>query len=648
MAAACLLAALLAAAGAPAEVDTLAPATPAETIDGMEGEREDPELFERLAWLQEHPLDLNLVSREELLTLPGISPADADAVIAGRRKRGRYASVREILALEPGGERIYRAGASYLAVQPAVRSEPFGLEARSRGTRDLRTEPAAETPPYDGDLLRGYTRLTARGGRFEGGVVAEKDPGEAYGAGFVAGYLAAHDLGPVALLLAGDFDVEWGEGLVFWRGAAPGRGADAVTAALRSGTGIRPHRSSEEYDFLRGAAAALRVPLGAGTLGVTALWSRRSLSGSSEDPAGPIAPYEEGLFRTAQESARRGSFTESLVGGRVAWELPGVFRAGVSGFTSGFSRPVIPSGGVGRAFDRLAAGGVDASLTAGRITLFGEAAASRAGGEALAAGATLSLPGGSAATLAYRSFDPDYVNTHAGAFGERSDTRNERGWYAGLRVPVARGLALSAYLDHFSFPSATALVPFPWQGFEMSGQMEAAVGRGAMLTLRGSYRRTEQDAAVIDGSGRTVTAVEEVRRFRLRAMLAVPVSRALRLRTRIEGTGVAPYAGKGREEGIVAVQEAGWTPGAALALDARIALFDTDSYDTRLYAVESDVAGAYANPPLYGRGIRWYLVARFRPAGGVSVSAKYAETAASAGGAESFDSRLTLQVDIRL
>jgi hypothetical protein len=47
-----------------------------------------------------------------------------------------------------------------------------------------------------------------------------------------------------------------------------------------------------------------------------------------------------------------------------------------------------------------------------------------------------------------------------------------------------------------------------------------------------------------------------------------------------------------------------------MELTLRFALFETDSYDARLYAFEQDLIGVYSIPPYSGRGMRWYGMVR--------------------------------------
>ena len=63
-----------------------------------------------------------------------------------------------------------------------------------------------------------------------------------------------------------------------------------------------------------------------------------------------------------------------------------------------------------------------------------------------------------------------------------------------------------------------------------------------------------------------------------------------------------------------------------LTIQARLAVFETDSYDSSIYEFEDEVPGAYANPALYGRGMRWYCILRYQVFSKMYVAAKYAQT----------------------
>ena len=58
----------------------------------------------------------------------------------------------------------------------------------------------------------------------------------------------------------------------------------------------------------------------------------------------------------------------------------------------------------------------------------------------------------------------------------------------------------------------------------------------------------------------------------------------------------------------------------------RYALFDTDSYNSRIYAYENDVLYAFSIPAYSGRGTRFYLSTKYHISRGVDLWVRYAQT----------------------
>jgi len=69
-----------------------------------------------------------------------------------------------------------------------------------------------------------------------------------------------------------------------------------------------------------------------------------------------------------------------------------------------------------------------------------------------------------------------------------------------------------------------------------------------------------------------------------------------------------------------------WNLFNPLTIQARLAVFETDSYDSSIYEFEDEVPGAYSNPALYGRGVRWYFILRYQIFSKTCIAAKYAQT----------------------
>jgi hypothetical protein len=63
-----------------------------------------------------------------------------------------------------------------------------------------------------------------------------------------------------------------------------------------------------------------------------------------------------------------------------------------------------------------------------------------------------------------------------------------------------------------------------------------------------------------------------------------------------------------------------------LELDFRLAWFDTDNYDSRIYAYEQDITSGFSFSPLYDAGLRGYLMATIRITPQIKASVRFATT----------------------
>ena len=60
-------------------------------------------------------------------------------------------------------------------------------------------------------------------------------------------------------------------------------------------------------------------------------------------------------------------------------------------------------------------------------------------------------------------------------------------------------------------------------------------------------------------------------------------------------------------------------PMKKISLNARFALFDTDSYNSRIYSFENDVLYYYRIPAYFNKGIRTYLTTRYKIKKGIDL-----------------------------
>ncbi|HNE28629.1 MAG TPA: helix-hairpin-helix domain-containing protein, partial [Saprospiraceae bacterium] len=119
-------------------------------------------------------------------------------------------------------------------------------------------------------------------------------------------------------------------------------------------------------------------------------------------------------------------------------------------------------------------------------------------------------------------------------------------------------------------------------------------------------------------------AEQHTTRFRIHAQYRV--SPAVELRSRAEWA-FFRVEDQARSQGFMVYQEAVYRQlGFPLSAVFRFGIFDTDNFETRVFAYENDIFSAYSVPSFSGRGTRWYLNLNWRVANGLRLEARYDET----------------------
>jgi hypothetical protein len=109
----------------------------------------------------------------------------------------------------------------------------------------------------------------------------------------------------------------------------------------------------------------------------------------------------------------------------------------------------------------------------------------------------------------------------------------------------------------------------------------------------------------------TVTELEDVIQRSYRFNLSYTVSEFFTLKSRIEYVTINRPSNS-PESGLLMTQDFIFRPRSfPIDLAFRYALFDTDSYDTRIYSFENNALYAFAVPAYYYQGSRAYVLIRY-------------------------------------
>ena len=624
-----------------------------DLFEQFQSESDHLQPLDDMTWRREHPYNLNTITEEELESLPTVSPFEVTAFTAFRTAAGKITAIEQIKAIEGIGEELFEKVSPYVTVNTRTSLVRF----RSRTTRDLQPRRGDLDGTFAGSSLKSYNRILLEGRDIQAGALFEKDGGERFSNGFVSGYASVKNLGFLSQVVAGDFNMEAGQGLVLWRGTSFGKGSVAVSVMRKSALGAQPYRASDEFNFFRGVAASSSIALESGRIEATAFLSRRLLDATVDTSDEVSGFYKEGLFRTQNELTKQKAVAEQVVGGRLQFVGIEGWNVGSTVSRSTFDKTIFSDRTyefTGHEQDVI---GLDAAATIGRLSAFAEIA--RSGDRALAGivGTMLNVGSKSSIALTYRDYGPAFNSFHANGFGERSDTKNERGFYFGVDVWAFRWLRLSGYVDQFTFPWRTYSAPLPTSGHEILLQTDATFSRKLDLTVRFTRKSTDGTEADVDIYGRETRPIVNRAQQKYRLAANYKATPRVYLKGRLEFTEVRYTPLNMREHGYLLYQDVRVSLPKKLVIEGRLVFFQTDSYDSRLYEYENDLRGVFSNPALYGKGRRWYVVARYDVSTMVTLSLKYSETqkegvtSLGSGSTEvigDLDNRITLQLDVTL
>jgi hypothetical protein len=627
-----------------------------ETLtERSESEQDYSDWVEDLRLLRRRPVNLNSGDENELRRLPLLNELQIANLLEYIASYGQLASIYELQVIDGFNEQVVNQMLPFITLSPYV-PEKFSLrkalsygetEALFRYQRVLQKQAGYEEPSdsvrlahpneyYAGSPDGMFVRLQYTWKDYlNAGLTAEKDAGEAFlsdtlrkGFDFYSAHLFLKNIGVVKQLALGDYQVQFGQGLNIWSGFSAGKSAGSVVMRKRA-PALRAHASSNEYSFLRGAATTL----GFGRMELTAFWSGRRVDAnllpvdSSDSEAERVSALQEtGYHRTPSEIADKHASRETLAGAHLAYNGQRL-RTGMSLIRYAYSPPFEATTESYRQFQpdatRGMLAGMDYCFNYKTLTLYGEFSHQFQAGTAFLQGLSYSPDSRAAFALIYRNYPKNYLNPFSSAFGESSSATNEKGLYLGMLASPNQYVTISAYADIFRYAWLHYRADAPSGGQEYSVQVSYVLSRQSSLSA--TFRRivNPMNYAI---SCEKLNSIAAAGKSSVRIQLTHQPFPWLTLQSRAEFT-YRDARGKAREKGCLFYQSFRIQPEKKEGyMTFRYLIFDTDSYDTRMYAFENDVPYSFSVPAFAGKGSRFYLLLNVKPLANLSVQLRYACT----------------------
>ena len=601
-------------------------------------------LLEQLERYSNNPLDLNKASRDEIASLQLLNALQIEQLLNYREQLGPLLNELELQAV-PGW-----------TLQDIQRVRPFVRVGKALDQRNM---------PLQQGFYKGKNELLLRWGRTasplypsnsEGdpstmafrfrhefdnrlrfGITGEKDPGEAFFAGsnsggfdFYSVHLFAQDITPnIRAIALGDYSARFGQGVLLQTGFTPGKSAESISIA-RGGRKIRPYTSFGEAFFFRGAG----VSLAAGGWEATLLYSNRKRDanilfatdtlGLDDPEVGFSSLQSSGLHRTPSEISDENALGEQVAAASITHQWHSG-QVSVNGVYYQYDKPWEPSFSAYRQFvfrgSTLSGLSVDYDWHYRNLLLFGETARSENGGIAAVNGLLFGPDRRTTFAILHRSLARDYQAIYGAPFSETSTGANENGVYVGVEIKPNKPWRFNAFSDIWRHPWLRFGVDAPSSGWDYLLRSIWTPKRGVSFTAIFQSENKETSGVTEDING-----LLRQRRDRFRLHAAYKVSSAVELRSRAEWTHFQ-LENATAAKGFVAYQEFIYRPlGTPFSGAFRYTIYDTDSYDARVYTFENDLFAALSVPAFSGRGSRYFLNISWRVNNWLRLESRFEQT----------------------
>ncbi len=639
---------------------------------GVEGSNTDfTTLIDVLSSFYEKPINLNRKDiKEDLLQLRLLTEFQINNLINHEKKDGKLMSIYELQSIDGFDVQTIRNIMPFVTVNtdfyaPHTSFEEMMKIAKSsiylRYTRILEHQKGfdklsdedwkkSENAKYLGSNDKLYMRYRFKYmNNISIGLTAEKDAGESFlgnkkatelfglqqqkGFDFYSGHFYVKNFGKLKALAIGDYHMQIGQGLTLWTGLAFRKSVN-IMGFKRNARGIKPYASVDENNFLRGAAITLQ-PIE--HLQVTAFGSRKKIDANAIaqkdttngdfDGISSFSSFQtSGNHNTVSALKNKHSLEETYIGANAKY-INNNLRIGVTGvhmnFNGTIDKKLQPYSKYQFNNNQNTLIGTDYTYIYKNLNVYGEVSRSANGGIAQLHGLLASLDPKLSASILYRNFQKDFQPLRNRPFAESSTGINEKGLIAGLEAKPNRSWTVTGYMDHFSFPWLRSTTDKPnTHGSDDLLQIKWRPSKTLEMYGRIRHKIKPKNTAF---DVQHIAPIVNEDSWYYRYNISIKISESVQLKNRVQFKTYKRGSAK-QEKGYLAYQDITFKPlSKPYSFTFRYAIFDTDSFNTRIYAYESNVLYAYSIPAYFNKGTRIQLTFRYRIKKGIDLWLRWAQ-----------------------
>ncbi len=582
-------------------------------------DQEDSQLYDLIEELINHPIDINTATTEQLLKVPYLNLLTANAIIRYRKLHSKFNSLNELKNIDEFNDELIVKITPFIQINKSedlLKSiknifHKIKIINRFRTIHDIQVRKGFTENNFVGSRQKIYNRILVNSeSNFRAGTVIEKDAGESSLSDFFSCHLQINKYSIFSDITFGDYIIEFGQGLALWGPYAFSKGIDAVNFVNKNGRFIIPYTSTDENKFFRGFAANVN----AGNLILSPFISLNKIDGSIDSITHTVNSLDyDGYHRTRTEIDKKDRISEKIFGMAIHLSINENNRIGLLYYHSKFNHQLkFNSDRFYNSFDYYS---ISYSSLIKILNISGEFAYNK-NSLAFINTANFEVNKNLSLVFSYRYYPANFISLHGNSFGENSDVQNEIGFYTGFKLGTKFG-TLNFYYDQFQKPKTSNTLLFSSNGYEFLVYYNYKIFPKTELRIKYIYQNKE-----VESDFNEVKSLINNVSNNMRLEILFDSSQKLKMKTRLELISISQSK---KENGYLISEDINYSFHNNLQFNGRIILFRTHSYNSRLYAYENDLPGIMTIPALYGEGIRWYILIKYKTKFGINLSLKYSE-----------------------
>jgi len=604
------------------------------------------EISDNLFYFINNPININYTNYETLEKLVFLNAFQIKNLLFYIKKHNGLVTLYELQLIEGFDNSTIKNILPFITIEPNNKSEKWKLNnALKYGKHTLysRISSILETPKgfqtsdssikqgyYLGNRLHIYNRYKFNyKNKLQWGITTDKDPGETLfnnkqpiGIDFYSIHIQINDIGIIKKVILGDYQVCLGQGLLMWSQMNLGKSI-YVLNVKKVGYGINRYTSSNENAYLRGSALTINK----NNFDFTGFVSYKKIDARLAINDTIINDYiftsfiKTGLHNTSSNMRNNKSVTETLFGGNINWNYKNI-RIGLSGIRYFFDKEYIPANTPinkfkfnGKSNSNIS---TDFDINFNSINIFGEFAISENTGKAILTGMLMELTPQISTSVLYRNYEKNYQSLYSNAFSEGANSQNEQGFYMGIILNPIKNWKISGYYDFYKFPWLKMQTNTSSKGDDYLIQIDFTPSQDFNMYLR--YKKETSDMGL---NNYFIDKLSSVSKYYLRYNISYYISSKWNFRNRIELSG---FNNNDNETGYLLYQDIIYHSSKPISIVFRYAIFDTESYNTRIYTYENDILNVFSIPSFFYKGTRVYIMSRYNVTDKLSLWLRFAQT----------------------